>query len=50
VSVFGGSGGAAGNTTSGIDGVAPGGGGGATATGTKAGDGGRGEVRVWGIA
>jgi len=35
--------------TSGGDGVAPGGGGGATRTGTKAGDGARGEARIWGI-
>ena len=48
-SKFGGAGGAAGNAASGGDGTAPGGGGGATVTGTKAGDGARGEVRIWGM-
>ncbi len=48
-SSFAGSGGAAGTTTSGIAGSAPGGGGGATQTGTQSGAGGRGEVRIWGI-
>lgn len=48
-SIYGGAGGANGDTTSGGDGVAPGGGGGATRTGSKAGDGARGELRLWGI-
>lgn len=48
-SKLGGNGGAAGDSTSGTDGTAPGGGGGATRTGTKSGDGARGECRVWGI-
>lgn len=46
---FAGAGGASANTESGINGAAPGGGGGATAMGAKAGDGGRGEIRIWGI-
>lgn len=46
---FGGAGGASVQASSGGDGVAPGGGGGATQTGTKAGDGARGECRVWGV-
>lgn len=49
-SKFGGSGGAGGDASSGIDGAAPGGGGGGTRTGAKAGDGARGEIRIWGIA
>ena len=49
-SVFGGSGGAGKNTASGVNGTAPGGGGGGTRTGTKAGDGARGECRVWGVS
>jgi hypothetical protein len=49
VSKFGGNGGAALSTTSGITGVAPGGGGGATQTGTSSGAGARGEVRIWGL-
>lgn len=48
-SIYGGAGGANGDTTSGGNGVAPGGGGGATRTGPKAGDGARGELRLWGI-
>lgn len=48
-STYGGSGGAGTTSTSGVDGTAPGGGGGATRTGTKAGNGGRGELRIWGI-
>ena len=48
-SIYGGAGGANGDTTSGANGVAPGGGGGATRTGSKAGDGARGELRLWGI-
>lgn len=48
-STYGGSGGAGTSSTSGVNGNAPGGGGGATRTGTKAGDGGRGELRIWGI-
>ncbi len=49
VSIFGGNGGAGSGSTSGGDGVAPGGGGGSTHTGTKAGDGARGECRIWGV-
>lgn len=49
-SSFGGSGGAGGNAASGGDGTAPGGGGGGTISGTKAGDGARGECRIWGVA
>lgn len=49
VSAFGGAGGAGSVTASGTDGTAPGGGGGATHTGTKAGNGARGELRIWGI-
>jgi hypothetical protein len=45
---FGGNAGAGGDAVSGGDGVAPGGAGGSTHTGTKAGDGARGEVRIWG--
>lgn len=48
-SVYGGSGGAYVLNTSGIDGTAPGGGGGGTTAGTKAGDGARGELRIWGV-
>lgn len=48
-SVYGGAGGASQLSTSGGDGLAPGGGGGGTATGTKAGDGARGELRIWGV-
>jgi hypothetical protein len=48
-SVFGGSGGNAVRASSGSDGTAPGGGGGATQSGTKGGDGARGEARIWGI-
>ena len=48
-SKLGGNGGAAGDAVSGADGTAPGGGGGATRTGTKSGDGARGECRIWGI-
>lgn len=47
--VFGGTGGAAADTTNGGDGTAPGGGGGSTKTGTKGGDGARGELRLWGV-
>lgn len=47
-SAHGGNGGAASAASSGTNGTAPGGGGGATQTGAKAGDGARGEVRVWG--
>jgi hypothetical protein len=49
-STFGGAGGAAVAAASGVDGTAPAGGGGGTNTGTKAGDGARGELRVWGVA
>jgi hypothetical protein len=49
-SVFGGSAGAGGLAVSGGNGVAPGGAGGGTITGTKAGDGARGELRIWGVA
>ena len=49
VSNFGGSGGAAGITQSGSNGLVPGGGGGGTVTGATAGAGARGEVRIWGI-
>jgi len=48
-STFGGSGGAGVAATSGVNGVTPAGGGGATGTGTKAGDGARGELRIGGI-
>lgn len=48
-SVFGGAGGAGSITGSGTNGTAPGGGGGATHTGTKGGDGARGELRIWGV-
>lgn len=48
-SVYGGKGGGNGTTTSGQDGEVPGGGGGATKTGPKAGDGARGELRLWGV-
>lgn len=48
-SVYGGAGGAYVSATSGIDGTAPGGGGGGTSYGTKAGDGARGELRIWGV-
>lgn len=48
-SVFGGAGGAGGDAASGGDGVAPGGAGGGTRTGTKAGNGARGEGRIWGV-
>lgn len=48
-STYGGDGGAASSASSGGDGVAPGGGGGATSTGAKAGDGARGELRLWGV-
>jgi hypothetical protein len=50
VSRYGGAGGAGGVSASGVDGTAPGGGGGGTYTGTKAGDGARGELRIWGAA
>jgi hypothetical protein len=49
-SLFAGAGGAGVSAASGTDGTAPGGGGGGTQTGTKAGDGARGELRIWGIA
>ena len=49
LSEYGGKGGGNGTTTSGEDGEAPGGGGGATRTGPKAGDGARGELRLWGV-
>lgn len=45
-----GNGGAASIAGNGTDGTAPAGGGGATQTGTTSGAGGRGEVRIWGIA
>ena len=48
-SVYGGAGGAYVLNSSGIDGTAPGGGGGGTVSGTKAGDGARGELRIWGV-
>lgn len=48
-STFGGAGGTGSSASSGGDGTAPGGGGGGTNTGTKAGDGARGELRIWGI-
>jgi hypothetical protein len=48
-SVYGGNGGSGNTTTSGVDGTAPSGGGGATRSGTKAGNGARGEIRIWGI-
>jgi hypothetical protein len=48
-SVFGGAGGDGKDTASGTNGTAPGGGGGGTRTGAKAGDGARGECRLWGI-
>lgn len=48
-STFAGGGGDAGNAVSGGDGIAPAGGGGATKTGTKAGDGARGELQMWGV-
>lgn len=47
--IFGGVGGAAADTTNGGAGTAPGGGGGSTKTGTKGGDGARGELRLWGV-
>lgn len=47
--VFGGAGGGAGDAAMGGNGTAPGGGGGSTRTGTKGGDGARGELRIWGI-
>lgn len=49
-SKFGGAGGAGGAAagTSGVDGTAPGGGGGGTFSGAKAGDGGRGQLRILG--
>lgn len=47
--IFGGVGGASADTTNGKDGTAPGGGGGSTRTGTKGGDGARGELRLWGV-
>lgn len=46
---FGGKGGNSHRTESAEDGAAPGGGGGATVSGQKAGDGARGELRIWGI-
>lgn len=49
VSSYGGNGGGVGVSTDGQDGSAPGGGGGVTHTGSKAGDGARGELRIWGI-
>lgn len=49
-SIFGGAGGHGRGTISGVDGSAPAGGGGGTRTGTKGGDGARGEARIWGIA
>lgn len=48
-SVYGGTGGAGATSLSGGDGTAPGGGGGGTETGTKAGNGARGELRIWGV-
>lgn len=49
-STFGGNGGAAGSTTSGVNGTAPAGGGGGTGTGASSGAGARGELRIWGVA
>jgi hypothetical protein len=49
VSKYGGAGGAGSNSASGSNGAAPGGGGGGTRTGTKGGDGARGELRIWGV-
>lgn len=49
-SKFAGNAGASSAASSGGDGVAPSGAGGSTKTGAKAGDGARGEVRIWGIA
>jgi len=46
----GGAGGAGSDSGNGTDGTAPGGGGGGTRTGTNAGAGARGELRIWGIA
>lgn len=48
-SLHGGNGGTAGDAVSGGNGTAPGGAGGPTRTGAKAGDGARGEVRIWGV-
>jgi hypothetical protein len=48
-SLWGGAGGGGSAASSGTDGTAPGGGGGGTGTGIKAGDGARGELRIWGI-
>lgn len=48
-SFFGGNGGDAGDSTNGVDGVAPGGGGGATQTGASSGAGARGELRIFGV-
>lgn len=49
-SLLGGNGGAAGAGASGVAGAVPAGGGGATQTGATSGAGGRGEVRIWGVA
>lgn len=49
-SYMGGSGGAGSDSGNGSDGTAPGGGGGGTRTGTTAGAGARGELRLWGVA
>ncbi len=50
VSLYGGNGGAGVlGGAGGVDGSAPAGGGGGTTTGTKAGDGARGELRIWGV-
>lgn len=48
-SVFAGAGGAGSSASNGADGTAPGGGGGGTMTGTQAGAGARGELRIWGV-
>lgn len=49
-SIFGGDAGAASLASSGVNGSIPAGGGGATRNGAKAGDGARGELRLWGVA
>jgi len=48
-SVYGGGGGAGSSAANGADGATPGGGGGGTQTGTQAGAGARGELRIWGV-
>jgi len=48
-STFGGNGGDGGVTSSGLNGSPPAGGGGCTQSGTNAGNGARGELRIWGV-